>query len=229
MTALIVTEECGAETIAVTITKKCNIYFPAHISLVIFSCWYYPQPAYPPQKNNTSQNELTTFSGLRLLISFISSALSQYNVRQTRNKFAAPAVSFKRIWHNISNVYFILFAMNDTNVCHGGRSKRVSKTALTGLKLLLPLSHSSLLFSGKTTVWLLQMNWQFPYFRIHPQTMRGSWENLPRGYSGFQVTGMIEGIFWRDWNFWFLANIFRGWHYLSRVYCAYSKQSEHSW
>ena len=41
-------------------------------------------------------------------------------------------------------------------------SKRVSKTALPRLRLPLPLSHSSL--SGKTTVWLLQMNWPISIF-----------------------------------------------------------------
>ena len=43
-----------------------------------------------------------------------------------------------------------------------GRSKRVSKTALPRLRLPLPLSHSPL--SGKTTVWLLQMNWPISIF-----------------------------------------------------------------
>ena len=96
---------------------------------------------------------------------FLRRQLSQHYVQQTRNKFAALTVSFKRIWHNISNVYLPtcdLFGMNDTNICHGGRSKRVSKTALPRLRLPLPLSHSSL--SGKTTVWLLQLNWPISIF-----------------------------------------------------------------
>ena len=144
-------------------------YFPADIPLNMLN---------HHSKTTQVRMNLLHFLGVHLLIPFFSSAVVTLRyVRQTRNKFAAPAVSFKRIWHNISNVYLPtcdLFGMTDTNRLPRWRSKRVSKTALPPLRLPLPLSHSSL--SGKATVWLLQMNWEFPYFRIQPQTIRGSWE-----------------------------------------------------
>ena len=169
MTALIVTEECGAETIAVTITKKMqHIYFPCssyprHISLLIFPSTCLTTTV----KQHKSEWTYPIFLDFICWDHFFAGSCHTA-LRQTRNKFAAPAVSFKRIWHNISNVYLPtcdLFGMTDTNRLPRWRSKRVSKTALAEWprwRLPLPLSHSSL--SGKATVWLLQMNWAISIF-----------------------------------------------------------------
>ena len=92
-------------------------------------------------------------------------------------------VTFKQIWHNISNVYLRtlhLGVQSDSSddwhknfLCWKVRKSFQSCSALT-LRMLFPLSYSSL--SGKTTVWLLHMNNQFLYFTIQPQTIGGSWE-----------------------------------------------------
>ena len=184
-------------------------YSPRYISLLIFPSTCLSTTV----KQHKSEWTYPIFWTSFVDHPFFRRQLSQRYVRQTRNKFAAPAVSFKRIWHNISNVYLPtcdLFGMTDTNICQGGRSKRVSglsagtgklcffghlglvfiwscfvfclllllyyvicapvltertrvsKNALPRLRLPLPLSHSSL--SGKTTVWLLQMNWPISIF-----------------------------------------------------------------
>ena len=160
MAALIVTEECGTEKIVATYIFPLlilpSLYFPANISLNMLS---------HHSKTTQVRMNLPHFLDFICWSLFFRRQLSQRYVRQTRNKFAALTVSFKRIWHNISNVYLPtcdLFGMTDANICHGGRSKRVSKTALPRLRLPLPLSHSSL--SGKTTVWLLQLNWPISMF-----------------------------------------------------------------
>ena len=181
MTALIVTEECGAETIAVTITKKMqHIYFPCssyprHISLLIFPSTCLTTTV----KQHKSEWTYPIFLDFICWDHFFAGSCHTA-LRQTRNKFAAPAVSFKRIWHNISNVYLPtcdLFGMTDTNRLPRWRSKRVSKTALA------ECLGEDCLFLWVTRLFLVKLlfdysKWieQFPYFRIQPQTIRGSWE-----------------------------------------------------
>ena len=100
--ALVVTEECDAGKIAVTITKNmqhiyypCS-YYPRHISLLIFPSTCLTTTV----KQHKSEWTYPIFLDFICWDHFFAGSCHTA-LRQTRNKFAAPAVSFKRIWHSI--------------------------------------------------------------------------------------------------------------------------------
>ena len=78
-------------------------------------------------------------------------------------------ITLKRIWHNISNVYlrtawlamWLVGRLTQKSVAVEGPKEFPNCSALT-LRIRISLSHSSLY--GKTTVWLLHMNWPISIF-----------------------------------------------------------------
>ena len=178
MTALIVTEECCAETIAVTITKKMqHIYFPCSYSPRYIAANIPVNMLNHHSKTTQVKMNLPHFLDFICCSYFLRRQLSQRYVRQTRNKFAAPAVSFKRIWHSIP-----------TSTCQRVISSEwLIQTSVKGKvqKSFQNCSASVKIASSPevTRLFLVKLlfdysKWidQFPDFRIQPQTIRGSWE-----------------------------------------------------